>query len=361
LRTILPSTAAQDRGAARYLLNVNAHLGRALRARAQRWMLRKWTPADGQIDPAGDALVKLAARRLTERAYSPTKLELFAKCPYRFYVRGVLGLRERDEPVPIEDLSPSTYGALVHDALAAFLRNAKLMELFPLRTDAAASEARALLLRVIEEQAASYREELAPAVTRVFDDAVLAIARDLTRWLDRFGGLRFVPELIEHAVGDPKAGGVVIEGGYRVFGRIDLVEANGEALSVTDFKSGKIEAPVGARVFGGAMLQPIVYALALEASLPGRAITASRLVGATHKSGHIERDVPLDATGRSSALEVLAAIDGAIAQGFLPAAPLEDACERCELLAACGPYEVERTARKDKSRLSVLQSVRRLA
>jgi ATP-dependent helicase/nuclease subunit B len=361
LRTILPSTSAEDKGAARYLLNVNAHLGRALRARAQRWMLRRWTPADGQIDPTGEALVKLAARRLTERAYSPTKLELFAQCPYRFYVRGVLGLREREDPVPIEDLSPSTYGVLVHDALAAFLRHAKLMELFPLRTDAAASQARSLLHKVIEEVAASYREELAPAVTRVFDDAVLAIARDLTRWLDRFGSLSFQPAFIEHEVGNAKTGGVIIAGGFRVAGRVDLVEANGEALSVTDFKSGRIEAPAGARVFGGAMLQPIVYALALEASMPGQTITASRLVGATHKAEHLERDVPLDATGRASALEVLGAIDTAIAQGFLPAAPTEDACERCELLPACGPYEVERTARKDKGRLAVLQNVRRLA
>jgi len=361
LRTILPSTSADDRGAARYLLNVNAHLGRALRARAQRWMLRKWTPADGQIDPTREALIKLTARRLTERAYSPTKLELYAQCPYRFYVRGVLGLREREDPVPIEDLSPSTYGVLVHDALAAFLRHAKLMALFPLRTDAAASEARSLLHKVIEEVAASYREELAPAVTRVFDDAVLAIARDLTRWLDRFGSLSFQPVYIEHEVGDAKTGGVIIAGGFRIAGRVDLVEANGEALSVTDFKSGKIEAPAGARVFGGAMLQPIVYALALEASMPGQVITASRLVGATHKSEHFERDLPLDATVRASALEVLGAIDAAIAQGFLPAAPTEGACDRCELLPTCGPYEVERTARKDKARLAVLQDVRRLA
>ena len=323
-------------------------------------MLRKWTPADGQVDPTGAARDGLTARRLSSRAYSPTKLELFAACPYRFYVRGVLGLRAHVEPVPIEDLSPSTYGALVHDALAAFLRHAKLMGLFPLADDAAAALARTTLHRAVEEVAAAYREELAPAVARVFDDAVLAIARDLTRWLERFGRVSAEPAFIEHEVGDPRAGGVVIDGGFRVFGRIDLVEARGGALSVSDFKSGTIEAPPGARVHGGAMLQPLVYALALEASMPGRVVTSSRLVGATHKSQHIEREVAFDEAGRGSALEVLSAIDDAIANGFLPAAPKKDACERCELLPACGPYEPERTARKDQARLAVLHHVRGL-
>jgi ATP-dependent helicase/nuclease subunit B len=360
LRSILPSSSPEHRGAARYLLHVNTHLGRALRARAQRWMLRKWTAADGQIEPSAEALEKLADRRLTARAYSPTKLELFAACPYRFYVRGVLGLRAHVEPAPIEDLSPSTYGALVHDALATFLRHAKVLGLFPMQDDSAIGGGRTLLLQSIEEVAASYREELAPAVARVFDDAVLAIARDLTRWLERFGRTAAEPAFIEHSVGDPKAGGIAIEGGFRVFGRIDLVEARGTVLSVSDFKSGEIEAPAGARVHGGTMLQPLVYALALEASMPGQVIANSRLVGATHKSQHEEREVAFDDAGRQSALAVLGAIDGSIAHGFLPAAPVEGACERCELLAACGPYELERTARKDPARLAVLQGVRRM-
>src|SRR5581483_7083124 len=36
-------------GSARYLLDANVHLGRALRARGRRW-LRRWTPADGLAD-----------------------------------------------------------------------------------------------------------------------------------------------------------------------------------------------------------------------------------------------------------------------------------------------------------------------
>ena len=360
LRSILRSTSSEDRGAARYLLHVNANLGRALRARAYRWMVTsRWTPADGIVDPAGRAREELSKHLLTLRPYSPTKLELYARCPYRFYVRGVLGLREQVEPAPIEDLPPNVYGMLVHDAIAAFLRTAKLASVFPLSDELAVSRARELLLDAIRDVAAAYREEHAPTVARVFDDAVLSIVRDLVRWLERYARVGTEPAFIEHPVGDHQTG-VLVGPGYRVFGRIDLVEGRDGQLSVSDFKSGEIDAPLGARVHGGRMLQPLVYALALEATQPGAPIVSSRLIGATYKSRHVEREVAFDELGRERALAVLAAIEHEISAGFLPAAPAKGECESCELVAGCGPYEEERTARKERKRLSVLKSVRDL-
>src|SRR5262249_20678974 len=61
-------------GTARYLIEANPHLGRALRFRARRW-LNRWTPADGLVDPIEPALAALAAHQLDARSYSATALE----------------------------------------------------------------------------------------------------------------------------------------------------------------------------------------------------------------------------------------------------------------------------------------------
>jgi ATP-dependent helicase/nuclease subunit B len=72
-----PETTA---GTASYLLQANPHLARALRARGRRW-LRRWTPADGLVDPDDLARAVLARHQLTMRPYSPTALQHFAACP----------------------------------------------------------------------------------------------------------------------------------------------------------------------------------------------------------------------------------------------------------------------------------------
>ncbi|HZJ71719.1 MAG TPA: PD-(D/E)XK nuclease family protein, partial [Planctomycetota bacterium] len=50
-------------GTASYLLGTNTHLARALRTRARRW-LKRWTPADGLVDPPPFVLEALADQQL---------------------------------------------------------------------------------------------------------------------------------------------------------------------------------------------------------------------------------------------------------------------------------------------------------
>ena len=65
-------------GTANYLLGANEHLARALRARARRW-LRRWTPADGLVEPDHLAREALAAHQtFAARSYSVTALQNFA-------------------------------------------------------------------------------------------------------------------------------------------------------------------------------------------------------------------------------------------------------------------------------------------
>jgi ATP-dependent helicase/nuclease subunit B len=89
--------ALSDAGAgrARYLLTVNPYLARALRSRYQRWSLN-WTSADGLLNRSDAIRAIMGRHALTARSYSPTALQNFARCPYRFFLQAVHGLAPRE-------------------------------------------------------------------------------------------------------------------------------------------------------------------------------------------------------------------------------------------------------------------------
>src|SRR5262249_56485536 len=124
-----PDTTA---GTATYLLTANPHLARALRARGRRW-LKRWTPADGLVDPDALARAALARHQPAARSFSPTALQHFAACPYRFFLQAVHRLSPREEAVALELMDPLTRGALVHDVQFEILTLLRDQGLLPVR------------------------------------------------------------------------------------------------------------------------------------------------------------------------------------------------------------------------------------
>src|SRR5262249_31748222 len=122
-------------GTASYLLGANPHLARALRARARRW-IRKWTVADGLVEPDELARAPLARHQLDRRAFSPTALQHFAVCPYRFFLHTVHRLEPREDPVRIEVMDPLTRGDFVHNVQFQVLTRLRKDGLLPIRKDA---------------------------------------------------------------------------------------------------------------------------------------------------------------------------------------------------------------------------------
>ena len=112
-----------------------------------------------------------------------------------------------------------------------------------------------------------------------------------------------------------------------------------DILRVTDHKTGKAPQNRPQYVGGGAMLQPLLYALAAE-KLLGESVESGRLFYCTQR-GDFSHD-RYSAARRNRALRltrVLETIDHAIEEGFLPAAPQTGACAICDYTAVCGPYE----------------------
>jgi CRISPR/Cas system-associated exonuclease Cas4 (RecB family) len=107
----------------------------------------------------------------------------------------------------------------------------------------------------------------------------------------------------------------------------------------------------------GEVLQPTLYALAAEKILEER-VAFGRLYYSTIAQNYATIDVPLNDWARQRGSQVLRAIDGAMRDGFLPAAPRKDGCKRCEYLPVCGPYEEERVAEKSQVELKALKELR---
>ncbi len=392
----LEGDAEASRGAARYLLAANPHLGRALRFRARRW-IPGWTPADGLVKPIDAGRRALAQHALRARSFSPTALQQYALCPYKFFLHAVWKLQPRDEPEAIEELDPLQRGSLVHAVqfeLLSELRDAGLLPVTPARLDAAWAH----LDGVLEKVAARFADDLAPAIERVWRDGVSSVRADLREWLRRASvdDSGFVPWRFELSFGLPadrdadpasQASPVSLDAGLCLRGSIDLVERAGASraqraqasrsepeasedhqvgerspsglrLRVTDHKTGKERFKEGGVIDGGRTLQPVLYALALERLFPDAEVESGRLYYCTAAGNFEERTVALDAAARAAAEAVAVAVGAALDEPFLPAAPDKDACRWCDYRPVCGPYEEQRVARKYPPPLAPLLELR---
>jgi ATP-dependent helicase/nuclease subunit B len=221
--------------------------------------------------------------------------------------------------------------------------------------------------------ATRYKDDLAPAIDRVWEDGVAAIRADLREWLRRASeddsgyapwrfelsfGLEHRPE--RKADMESVASAVDLDCGIQLRGSIDLVERHSSgAARVTDHKTGKADAARAQLIAGGKSLQPVLYALAAEKILAGQAkVESGRLYFCTSAGGFAEHDIPLDERARAAAAQIAGGIGEAVADPFLPAAPDQGQCELCDFRVICGPYEERRAARKPQGNLAKLLALR---
>ena len=181
LAVLAAITDGADAGAARYLLDTNTHLARALRGRFQRWG-RRWTSADGLVRSSVTTDKIMALHALAARSYSPTALQHFAACPYKFFLAAIHRLSPREEPAAIEQLDPLQRGSFIHDCQFELLVRLRERKLLPVRA-ASLKAAYKTLEEIVSATATRYSDDLAPAIARVWEDEIAAIHVELREWL----------------------------------------------------------------------------------------------------------------------------------------------------------------------------------
>ena len=201
------------------------------------------------------------------------------------------------------------------------------------------------------------------------------IGRDLRVWVRRLpqAAAGWEPVHFEFAFGlkpddnerDPASvpDPVLIDGRFKLRGSVDLIERKGPGtegpgtLRITDHKTGKNRTTWKTVIGGGAILQPVLYSLAIEQALHA-SVQSGRLFYCTSAGGFVDHEIPVNETNRRLGLEALEIVDRAIELGFLPAAPAPRACTWCDFLPVCGPDEPRRVANKAAEKLGDLEALR---
>jgi ATP-dependent helicase/nuclease subunit B len=370
LRTLLLADNPKSvRGHAHYLLRLNDSLKRSV---TNRWARARsaWTPFDGITRLTGMTTPLVASQRLSTRPYSLSALQKFSTCPYQFLLSAIYRLEPAQDPEPLQKLDPLTRGALFHQVQAEFFRTLQAEGQLPVSEDRL-HEVLACLDRIVSKTAADYHEQLAPAIERVWRDEISDIARDLRVWARRLPSAQdWIPEYFEFSFGLSDEGRdtrsvpdpVRLDGRFLLRGSVDLIERrrDGRALRVTDHKTGRNRTSWKTVIGGGAMLQPVLYSVAVTQALQ-TAVTSGRLFYCTAAGGFTDHEIPINDANRRAGLEALEIVDRAIELGFLPVAPADRACTWCDFRSVCGPHEEQRVRMKSAEKLGDLLALRQMA
>ena len=359
------------KGHGRYLVTTNAHLGRALRSRYARWQQSTWTPHDGLVKPGALGRAALEPHQPTKRPFSPTALEQYAACPYRFFLSALVRLQPLEIPGEMEELGPMEKGSMAHqvhyELLSALRKDG--IEVTPATLDLVLVRLRETIAHVSRE----VFDQFKPAIERVWEDGVQTLEADLREWVRRVSqDTEWKPAHFELSFGlpgrdveqqDPASTptAVTLTEGLQVRGSIDLVEKSASgALRATDYKTGRARGEPGNVIGGGRHLQPVLYALVLEKIFPGATVKGGRLFYTTQIGGYLSVPTDLDAASREAFGLVARTIRGALETGFFPAAPDEGECRYCDYAAVCGPDEERRILRTRKGLRQELKDLRTL-
>lgn len=283
--------------------------------------------------------------RVLDRVFSASELETYATCPYRHFVRHVLGIRRRED-LATTGLDARLQGKIVHQALERAIR---LGQPAGAAFDAAFAEGvRDLPLGPDEE---AFRRAARAAVVGFLES-------DDPEFLAR-AGLAASPSKVEVAFGPKTDLGPllvtdpVLDGQIQLEGRIDRIDEGPRGAFVTDYKLGSEAIDGRARVAlaKGEKLQIPVYLLALARVVKQVPLGAALVALGTRRRTGIVGLQARDLAGESArvalapvdleqilaaAEESIRAIVRGIAAGTIDAAPREPGdCRRCEVRDVC--------------------------
>ena len=331
-----------------------------------RW-IRGLTVFDGKL--ASPDLIRAVAARVGPAAgqVSPSRLEDYAKCPYLFYLRRVIGLEGWEEEEAPERMDPLDRGRAVHEILERFLGE--------FSGEKFASTPLEILSKSLAQRCRSVLDAARPAG---MPDLLWEIERDrldrlLRNWLE-FEKERTVqgsvPVQFERAFGrftpQDKEQGIRLQAGKHLFdfrGRIDRIDLSRDGLRarVIDYKTGMLPRSMGREskplLMGGEKIQIAVYRGAL-ALLDGFAQVEGVEGEYLHLQPRDGRIVPcsFSDTALEEAYDRLPTIlevigDGLESGAFFPRTSgtvhPEGHCQYCDFLPVCGKDREAREEHKE--------------
>jgi ATP-dependent helicase/nuclease subunit B len=241
-----------------------------------------FTSHDGRI--SGDELLAWTKKRCREifSLASATKLEEYHTCPYRFFLKRIIGIEPVESPEDIKAISPKDRGDLYHRILHEFFMNLKKENRLPLSLD----------------QMDYYSKTLEDIISSTCEEAVSSgITGDYSSWYEQTIDLKndlqhflkiessladnpkkahranFTPALFEHSFGFTDETGICTvppaeikldaDDVFNYLGKIDRIDLspdNSKCL-IIDYKTGRHDSKKNRSncLIGGKQLQLPLY------------------------------------------------------------------------------------------------------
>ncbi len=218
---------------------------------------RSLTIWDGDLSTVSRVSRASGRIALTDRSvFSPTSLEAWATCPYRYFLSSVLGVATLEQPEEVATITPLERGSLVHSILESFVREIQQQKMVP-EPDEPWSVAHLRQLMAIADR--EFRDSENRGVTGkglLWELARAEIRSDLHAFLEADSKMRqeygVSPHSVELAFGNPRhlrpdaATAPPVEWStpnsetLRFRGIIDRLDVNasGDEALVIDYKTG---------------------------------------------------------------------------------------------------------------------------
>ena len=301
--------------------------------------------------------------------FSPTRLETWATCPFRYFLSNVLGIAAPEQPEEVTTISSLERGSLLHTILERFIRTAQQQDSIPPPAQPWTDDHRRQLIEIAEQEFQQAEQRGVTGKPLLWELAQSEILSDLNRFLDEDAKLRrkhgVSPHAIESAFGIPRdeqpppLGPVewssAKTGPLRFRGFIDRIDLSpsGDTALVLDYKSGGTGGYTNMNkdpVRRGTRLQLPVYGLAARQLLGDGIDIQVAYWFVTAKEKFVTRPQkpgPLDKMLDAFAAVVGIITDG-IGAGLFPANPGKDGtnCRYCDFKNLCPTRREQHWQRK---------------
>ena len=331
-------------------------LSRALQMQQARnaKLLTHW---DGDLSSAPSPAARIG---LSNRdVFSPTRLETWATCPFRYFLSNVLGIAAPEQPEEVATISALERGSLLHTILERFIKSAQEQGTIP-PPDQSWTDDHGRNLFKIADQAFQEAEQRGvtgkPLLWELVRDEMVG---DLERFLKEDAKLRrkhgVSPHAVECAFGFPEDEHPTpldtVEwssdktGTLRFRGKIDRIDlsSSGDTGLVLDYKSGKTDYYKNMDkdpVQRGKRLQLPVYGLAAR-QLLGDGVNVLVAYWFVTEDGKFVTRPPRKPGALDEMLDAFAPVVGTIAEGIgaglFPANPGNEGnnCRNCDFKNLC--------------------------
>lgn len=225
----------------------------------------------------------------SSEVFSPTRLETWARCPFKYFLANVLGIAAPEQPEEITTISAMERGSLVHTTLERFIRAVQAQDTVPAPDQPWSDEQRDLLDQIATEVLQDAEQRGVTGKQLLWQVARQELRNDLDRFLEIDLRLRqkygVSPHSVENAFGfsrgqrdggpghEPVERTVSKTGTVRFRGFIDRIDLSpdGNTALVLDYKTGS------SKTYGSLKNDPVQRGTRLQ--LPIYGLAARQLLG----------------------------------------------------------------------------------